>query len=47
MGNFTYDEARGFDVIRGREVVAHFDTYAEAWDYARAHHLTLRCWEQR
>ena len=30
------DEARGFDVMRGKKVIAHFDNYAEAWEKAQA-----------
>ena len=28
------DLSRGFDVLKGKQLLAHFDTYAEACDYA-------------
>ena len=44
MMNLTIDLAKGFDVMRGKKVVEHFDSYDRAWEYAREHHLTLRYW---
>lgn len=38
------DLTRGFDVMKGAKVVAHFDTYEEAWEYARPRRLTVRYW---
>lgn len=38
------DVKRGFDVMRGAKVIEHFDTYEEAWAYARDRHLTVRYW---
>lgn len=46
MMNLNIDESRGYDVMRGKKVVEHFDSYAPAWEYARAHHLTLRYWSK-
>ena len=49
MFDFTQaDLTRGFDVIRANgKVVKHFDTYAEAWEYAVAKHLTVRYWARK
>lgn len=44
MKAIAIDAMKGFDVMREAKVVKHFDTYAEAWAYAKAHHLTVRYW---
>ena len=44
MTTITADATRGFDVMRGKTVVAHFDSYEPAWNYARLNGLTLRYW---
>ena len=46
MFDFTQvDMSRGFDVLRANgKVVEHFDNYADAWEYARERHLTVRYW---
>lgn len=44
INSVKIDLSRGFDVLRGVRVVAHFGTYAEACEYARPRHLTVRYW---
>lgn len=44
MANLTIDTAKGFDVMKGKKVVAHFDSYEAAWDYAVRNHLVVRYW---
>lgn len=44
MKAIAIDTTKGFDVMRGKKVVEHFDSYAEAWEYAVKHHLTVRYW---
>ena len=44
MKAIAIDTTRGYDVMRGKKVVEHFDSYDRAWEYAREHHLTLRYW---
>lgn len=44
MTIITADATRGFDVMRGKTVVAHFDSYEPAWAYTRLNGLTLRYW---
>ena len=44
MTTITIDLSKGFDVMRGKKVVEHFDSYERAWEYARDHRLTLRYW---
>lgn len=47
MTTITADTTRGFDVMRGKTVVAHFDSYEPAWTYAQTNGLTLRYWAVR
>lgn len=44
MTAMTIDVTKGFDVMRGKKVVEHFDSYAAAWEYAVKQHLTVRYW---
>lgn len=44
MMNLTIDTTKGFDVMRGKKLVEHFDNYDRAWEYAREHHLIVRYW---
>lgn len=47
MTTIAIDITRGFDAMRGKTVVAHFDSYEPAWAYARLNGLTLRYWAAR
>ena len=39
------DYTRGFDAMSGKRVLRHYDSYAEAWAYARAHRRAyVRYW---
>lgn len=44
MMNLTIDTTKGFDVMRGKKLIEHFDSYDRAWEYAREHHFTVRYW---
>ena len=34
INGIAIDMSRGFDVLRGKRVLRHFDTYEAAWAYA-------------
>lgn len=44
MMKLDVDVARGYDVMRGKKVIEHFDNYEKAWAYAQEKHLTVRYW---
>lgn len=42
------DTTRGFDAMRGTQVLEHFDTYEQAQRYAAAHFgVVIRYWAQK
>ena len=44
----TVDESRGFDVMRGDKVLAHYERYEDARAYADAHRgCCVRYWEKK
>lgn len=46
--NLIVDESKGFDVMRGAKVIAHYASYEEARAYADAHKgVYIRYWEKK
>jgi len=45
INGIKVDVARGFDAMRGGQVLEHFDNYAQAERYMKAHFgVTIRYW---
>lgn len=41
------DASKGFDVMRGTQVLEHYDTYEQAQRYAQAHFgVVIRYWAE-
>lgn len=45
INNLSVNASKGFDAMRGTQVLEHFDTYEEAQRYAKAHFgVVIRYW---